>query len=344
MTTLLNNIRDVLNKYDPSQPRDNDGRWTDTGGSAQIDAPALRAKHKALVQAETYQHEALVNKLIDGKLEWDKSDQIRSLEEEYRTLNNSDDENDQERAREMEEEIFDAQLEDYQRFATEKLNSLVSDPEVSLRVRISNDKLAKMLDDGRYKNIHDLAQDRIDEEGDAADLSRLPVGGFSDVPLRENAESNLLSDDSNQTVYGYLHHPDQDYNYVQYNRETITDNLNNYGNIDLIIKPNKKKDTFITVDDSLANNVDDNMEFEPRLIPTPLLNPSWQSIPFAERDMYTMPSLNTVKNISDFETYVEAQITSGLSVNDIQSVVVHGSLPDDLENRLNDLGIDVDYE
>jgi len=275
------------------------------------------------------------NEAIGAPQDWyDRMNEINDAE-------NSDDP-DYDQIESDRDELYSEAYDHLMKAAADKMFELVNDPDTDLRIRISPNKLQQLVEDGKYKTLHDVVAELDPDEEIPSDIN----GGWKDNGLRRTAEDGMLGEDS-EPVYGYIYHPELG-NYMVDSSHTIKDSLDSYGTLDLILKEDVRQRSTFTVGDSLAINADDNLEFDPRLIPSRLDNPSGLSFPFKIDDKHQTLDpdvLFQANSVAELQTYVEAQILGGVKLSDIKSVLVRDdNISNELTQQLIDAGIEVEYE
>lgn len=230
-------------------------------------------------------------------------DELREMEQELERLRDLDDNDSQDRFVDLEQEYMERKVDIFLEGKQQEISDILG-YESEVVIRISPLKLSKMLEDGRYKTIHDLDRERKYED------ESLDVGGWDNPAIRTEFEEDGFDRESPEPVYGYINYPDKP--------EWINDTLNAYGSIDVVLKPSVRKRTTLTIGDSLGNNVNENSEYKPIMNPSPIQNPSYRSIPLAKNDDYIQKNLKDA--IADSSEYIEAQILGGIKLSDIDHI------------------------
>lgn len=192
----------------------------------------------------------------------------------------------------------------------EHLEKLVGVAEVNVRVPPS--VLEKILDDGRFKTQFEVKKSK----------------GLLDNGIRDRFEDSVFGLGKNanpleRPIYGYLsQHPEI---YAAVNDTSVSQ----YGSVVVRLKENVKRRTSFTVGDSLDLTGHGN---HASLKPSPLGVPSYRSASYVYRDPL---SIRYVDGLTDFtDTYFEAQIFRGVSVNDIEEVLLRKEPTKALRDKL----------
>jgi hypothetical protein len=183
-----------------------------------------------------------------------------------------------------------------------QLKDVVADKPVA--VRVTNDGLRGILSGGRFKTSFDTGAKRA-------------PGLHVDVAHRRLGEQvNGIAPDTppeKRPVYGYVAingiepalFEGKQIPLVR-QREGQEDVLSAYGKVQVVLKPSVRERTSVTVGDSL-----DELGF---MRPSPIDNPSAESVGFRDHERLAQPSFTRTG-------YVEAQIHGGVSASDIAEVV-----------------------
>lgn len=185
--------------------------------------------------------------------------------------------------------------------AVNRLSNLVKDCPVTMRV--PEDVLIKILDDGKFKNQHETGTS----------------GGLLKPAYRENAERNAFGEGLKEfPIYGY----------IATNKSSSSDAFTpitfTYGGVKIIFNDDIKSRTTITANDSLS------AFYYKQATGSPLLNPNENSLD-GDVGNFAGPDRPSAY-------YIEAQIHGGLTVKDIKKVVISRHSPR-LEDSLRGEGI-----
>lgn len=177
----------------------------------------------------------------------------------------------------------------------DKLDFMVADAvaDAPVAIRVDSKALAHVLEDGRFKTQFETKTS----------------GGSLAPSTRANAEQIMFGYPKNlpvekRPVYGYLEGSTPEGGWVD-----------QYGDTTVRLKDDVRDRTTFTLNDSLGPALDHH------LLPTPLTDPNSNSITM---DIYKSDPLKqgaTLEDISSF--YAEAQIHGGVTVNDIEEVVLN---------------------
>lgn len=193
------------------------------------------------------------------------------------------------------------------------------------RVRINELSLKKVLDDGRFKTQFEV-----------------PVsgGGYNpDIRRKFEREFFGLSDDlpdEDRPIYGYLSKADKgpsDYR-----------SLDQYGDIDVVLKDDVRERTTMTIGDSMADNERALLRGNDDVstVPTPLNDPDLDST-----DIVTQTRLadDQITDLTEqTRDYAEIQVHNGVSTDDIDRVIFSEDPDEELVEELRESGIDVEGE
>lgn len=184
--------------------------------------------------------------------------------------------------------------------AVTRLSNLVKDCPVVTRV--PENVLIKILDDGRFKNQHE---------------SRTSQGEFYPA-YRKDAEKRAFGE-GNLPIYAYIA------TNKSASPDAFTPTTFNYGGVKIIFNDDVKTRTSITAGDSLT------MFYKEKGTGSPLLKPTEDSL---DGNGDTLMGNGKPKDL----TYIEAQIHGGLTVKDIEKVIISRHSPR-LEDSLRGEGI-----
>lgn len=168
-----------------------------------------------------------------------------------------------------------------------------------LTIRVPEDILGKIIDTGYMLNQHSTGTS----------------GGTLDPNYRAAGERNAfgthLSKPEDFPIYGYLNTDNNGFN--------TDEELARYGQVRIVLKPEVRKRTTITVGDSLEL-------FEQRqAVGTPLLNPGKEVVDGKADDLAKIPP--------DFSEFIEAQIHGGVRVSDIAEIKLPKPVSMDEEHK-----------
>lgn len=202
----------------------------------------------------------------------------------------------------VDEYLRDAYHPEEVKEAVERLTNLVEGCPVAMRV--TEDILIKILDDGKFKNQHETGTS----------------GGGLNPTYREKAEKKAFGENLKDfPLYGYIATSKST------SKDAFTPDAYYYGGVKIIFNDNVKSRTTITAGDSLgmfANGVGTG---------SPLLKPTQDSL---DREVNKLTGLGRPSELD----YIEAQIHGGLTVKDIEKVVISRKSPR-LEDSLREQGI-----
>jgi len=172
----------------------------------------------------------------------------------------------------------------YEAKCQRNMEKFLSESEVS--VRTPTEVVEFILKSGRLKNQHETTTSR----------------GTYDPTYRQEAESKAFNievreEPGSYPIYGYMSHPS--------NPETAR----MYGDVEFVLKSSVRDRTTFTVGDSLSNFAYDNVGA------TPVNKPGKMSWDRNARYVYE----NQLNRVG----YVEAQIHGGISLADVDHVVMH---------------------
>ena len=181
------------------------------------------------------------------------------------------------------DKVDDALIAEHTQYLNEKLKGIVA--KAKPHIRVSDDAMSQILDDGRFKNQFEVARS----------------GGAYNPRLRAKVENVDMGVDPEtphpeRPIYGYLTEDALNFG---------TSSLESYGAVVIELHSEVKDRSTITLQDSLQ-----------RAVATPANNPSLLSM--AEDAFGTPPQLK--RDTVDIWPYTEMQVHGGLSLKDIKKV------------------------
>jgi hypothetical protein len=191
----------------------------------------------------------------------------------------------------------DGGVEGYQREVENHMRALYADADVSIRLKSA--AIPNVFAAGRYRN-------RTEDEIPRFAFQH-PFAG--NTRTREGAEIAVWGE---HPVYGYLSTPE----------ENMKGPMEAYGDAKLILKPHVRDRVTTTWGDSLGGITHEPLLGPPKVLPSPLDNPSAYSVAPDARDPMERNDVNPIRQVRSFlvDGYVEAQILGGVHVDDVAYV------------------------
>ena len=233
------------------------------------------------------------------------------LKEDWKSMGYHPEPDDIDRAREWVYMDMDGWSPDGKREAArsaQRLEDYCEENPVSVRRSVVSS--AKILEEGRFKTQFETGRS----------------GGVFKPEYRREAEKKGMGvpediDRRMRPVYGYVHH-----------RET---DASVYGQVEFVMKDSVKYRTTVTVDDSL-----DNMH-RGHAIASPMNDVGPEAFD-------TMGHMVAERRVRDWKhlTYIEAQIHGGVTVRDVDKIIVHGTerIPPAIARGAEKWGIEVEHD
>jgi hypothetical protein len=300
--------------FDPNQPRDEIGRWSETGAEARTDDAITMGSARdpgwegpVVGPGEAY----WMGDTFDAV---DHSDRVWAGEEiSYMGYGIYEDEFDHE----------DYQDEGYRQRVSEEFAEIMRDGAPALSTP-AGEVLDDILESGRFKNQFETGTSggALSPDGRMAQ-EEMFFGYASDTPAEE------------RPIYGWVDHPDS-----QNNQRLFAQ----YGILTWRLKDEVKGRATVTSVDSLSRPV----------VPGPWRNPGWRAtLPAGYHDggLLSYATSDPLHDTGLFDDVLEAQYHGGLSLDDVASldvVVYEGFEPEEVltpeqRDRLRQRGIKVRY-
>lgn len=190
-------------------------------------------------------------------------------------------------------------LEDYLKRCDELVKDIVKDTDMC--IRCPSDVFSKILKDGRFKSQFETKTS----------------GGCLNNNLRAEMEFNVfgydLKDVKDRPIYGYL---------LKGDPVKVAPRTRRYGSVVVKLKEDLRERATVTFGDSLDRTAGG---IRPRLAPTPLADPKWNSLSYSTYNPAT--EIATYEDAISHVGYLEVQYHGGVSVDDIREVVFTENAP-----------------
>lgn len=186
-----------------------------------------------------------------------------------------------------------------------------------LRIQFKSKYIDSLLEDGRFKTQFETGKS----------------GGMLDTSVRANAENNGMGipqdiDPTKRPIYGYVNADPEAFVHTA-----------GYGNLSFVLKDTVKQRTSLTVGDSLAPFINQDVAA------TPITAPGKEAWDNRVRNLYQFARNKKTADFLNKISYLEIQIQNGASLDDVTAVVDRaGKLTAKQKKRFAELGIEVRNE